>query len=341
MKKHLIVESEFLDNLFITQEDNKIRADLYNFITQDFSNYELICDFEDFEEYKAAMIENPVWEIMLDRFNTVEYNENVEIESICKNPEKYSHSIFLLDDNAKDIDQLTDKFGLIFINEERLENIWSGFADLRKGVQLKVTKSNIIPEEYKLDCWSKIEKFSTPLNSVIIFDRYILDDKTNQKMDHNILPFLEYLIKDRNPSKPIDITIITELNAICNIQEKHRQITEYLNKKDISYFNLNIVKHAKMFYPRDFEGLHSRFILTNYFHFKCDDSFNFFKRNGKVNNDADLRINFNLNEKNDSFFKKELIDVKTYFEKIENNSSQPVPECREMFYPSKTNPLLV
>lgn len=84
MKKHLIVESDFLDTLFLTQDENKTRSDLYSFIIQDFSGYDLICDFSNYEEYKSAMEENPIWEIMLDKFNNIEYTPEIDIEPIFK-----------------------------------------------------------------------------------------------------------------------------------------------------------------------------------------------------------------------------------------------------------------
>lgn len=341
MKKHLIVESDFLDTLFLTQDENKTRSDLYSFIIQDFSGYDLICDFSNYEEYKSAMEENPIWEIMLDKFNNIEYTPEIDIEPICREFEKFSHSIFLLEGESDKPTTLMDEFGLLFINEKNLDKVWSKFAELRKGVQLKITKSPIIPEDLRLDCWSKLEKFNSPINGIIIFDKFLLDDKSDQKMESNILPFLTHLLKERKPAKPIDITIITELRANQDIKTKHNRITDYLQKQKITYFKLAIIKHSKMFYPRNFEGLHSRFILTNYYHFKCDDSFNFFKKNGNVNNDADLRINFTLNSQNDSFFKKELQDIKVYLSKIQNNPSHPSSEYKEMFFPDKENSLLV
>ncbi|WP_127844564.1 hypothetical protein [Psychroflexus aestuariivivens] len=340
MKKQLIVESEFLDNLFLTQETNDVRSDLYHFITQDFSDYHLICDFEGEIDFQVAMEENPIWEIMLDKFNTIEYQSSLKIDKICRDTNKFSHSLFFLDRDSSTTNNFTEKYGFIFLNNKDIEKRWAKFAETRKGVHFKVTKSKLIPDDQKLDCWSKLDKYCSPLNSLIIFDKYILNDSSNQKMSKNLLPFLKMLLSNKKTIQPIDITIITELKRNCNIKERHSVIERYLKNCGINSFNLNIAIHYKGFYPKSLEGIHSRFILTNYFHFKCDASFNFFKNNGSINNDADMRINFILSENNEFFFKKELHDIKQYLDKIKNDS-HPSPEYKIMYYPDKQNSLLV
>jgi hypothetical protein len=337
MRKVLIMDNQFIDDLFLTQDDNDTRKDLFEFLINDYSGYHLICNFKNEIEYQKALNENPIWEIIIDKFDTIDYKGIIDIEAECES-KKNIHGLFLLDITEEKCITLTDKFGHLIISNNTIEKNWNNITSLRKGVRFKVTKSNEIPHNQKMDNWSKMIDYYNPINSLVIFDKYVLNDVSNQKMTKNILPFLELLLVDKKSVSPIDLTIITEPkeNSYCIIK-RYDFIKNHLNSKGITNFNLNIVKHYKVFYPKDFEGLHSRFILTNYFHFKCDDSFNFFKNNGKVNNDADIRISFNLNKDDDCFFKKELQDLKIYLSKIDNNPESPKNSHKLMFYPNKEN----
>ena len=340
MRKVLIVENEFIEDLFLTQDENELRKDLYEFLNTDYSGYHLICNFKNQIEYEKALNENPIWEIIIDKFETIEYKEAIKIELECKSKNNI-HSLFLLNISKEDCESLTSKFGHLIISNNNLEEKWATFYSLRKGVQYKVTKSELIPDSIKMDNWTKMNQFYNPINSVIIFDKYVLNDSSNQKMVKNLFPLLELILVDKKNILPVKITIITEPKEFgyC-IKDRHKSIIEYLKTKGITNFNLNIIKHYKEFYPRDFEGLHSRFILTNYFHFKSDDSFNYFKNNGKINNDADIRISFNLNKNNDCFYKKELNDLRKYLSKINNNADAPKEKHKLMFYPNKENLLI-
>ncbi|WP_024479276.1 hypothetical protein [Cellulophaga baltica] len=341
MRKVLIVENEFIEDLFLTQNDNELRKDLYEFLNTDYSGYHLICNFKNQIEYENALNENPIWEIILDKFETIEYKKALKIELECKS-QKNIHSLFLLNISKENSESLTSKFGHLIISNSNLEEKWAPFYSLRKGVQYKITKSEMIPDSIKMDNWSKMNQFYNPINSVIIFDKYVLNDSSNQKMVKNLFPLLELILVDKKNILPVNITIITEPKEFgyC-IKDRHKSIIKYLKTKGITNFNLNIIKHYKEFYPMDFEGLHSRFILTNYFHFKSDDSFNYFKNNGKVNNDADIRISFNLNKNNDCFYKKELNDLRKYLSKINNNADAPKEKHKLMFYPNKENLLIL
>jgi hypothetical protein len=340
MRKYLIAEKDFVENLFISQNNSKAHEDLYSFIIHDYSGYQLLCDFRDLDEYKSAMEENPIWELLIDKFEHIYYSDSINPECICDD-HSISHGIFLINDNKK-CKAWREKYELLFITFPEIELIWGEFKDIRKGFQLKVTKSNIIPEENKLDNWSKIRSFWNPMKDLVIFDKYILVDKSNQRLKDNLFPLLENILAGKSSIFPYNITIITEKTKSDNfcIKQRHQAIVDYLALKGITNFKLNIVKHSKAIYPLGFEGLHSRFILSNYFHFKCDDSLNFFKSNGKINNDADVRVNFVLNDLESRFFTKELNDVKTYLEKVENNPDHPEIDRQLMFYPDKSNRIL-
>ena len=341
MRKYLIAEKDFVENLFICQNNSSAHEDLYSFILNDYSGYQLFCDFHDMEEYQMAMKDNPIWELILDKFECIHYADSIKPDAICNN-HSISHGIFLVNADDEECKEWQNKYELIFVPFSGIELVWNDYKEIRKGFQLKVTKSPIIPDRNKLDHWSKIRTFFKPMKDVVIFDKYILGDKSNQKLVDNIFPLLENIMANRLSSFPYNITIITEKSQYDNfcIKQRHQAICEYLNSKSITNYNLNIIKYKKDLGSGSIEGLHSRFILSNYFHLKCDDSLNFFKSNGQINNDADVRVNFVLNDLQSKFFFKELKDIKTYLEKVENNPNHPDADRKLMFYPDKKNRIL-
>lgn len=340
MHKYLIAEKNFVENLFICQNNSEAHEDLYSFVSRDYSGYQLFCDFQDFDEYKIAMDENPIWELLIDKFDNIHYSDVIKPEDICDN-NSILQGVFLID-NDKRCKDWQDKYELIFVSFPEIESIWTKFKELRRGFQLKVTKSDLIPSDNKLDDWSKIQPFCNPMKDIIIFDKYILGDKDNQRLIHNLFPLLERILIQKKTITPSYITIITEKGKWDNfcIEQRHKAIVNHLNSKGITNFKLNIIKYTKAIYPKGSEGLHSRFILSSYFHIKCDDSLNFFKPNGQINNDADVRVNFTLNNLESKFFIKELNDIKFYLGKVENNLNHPDDDRKLMYYPDKLNPLL-
>ena len=74
----MILENEFIEELFLTQSDNNIIKDFYDFILSDLTGYNLICDFNDSDEYEKAVIENPIWELILDKIDNIDFNSSLK-----------------------------------------------------------------------------------------------------------------------------------------------------------------------------------------------------------------------------------------------------------------------
>ncbi|WP_282039338.1 hypothetical protein [Saccharicrinis aurantiacus] len=340
METTLIVQKEILSNLFITNNDSNERMDIYKFLCNDYRGYKLICDIK-LSDYKKHMEDNPMWDILIDNMNTFCYEENISsyILEDAFYDDLGEYNIFLINESNNVCNDLTSKYGFVYLNDRNIESNWKVFNEIRKGVPLKVTKSTLIPEEQRVDAWSKLDFISTPLTSIIVFDNYILKDSDLQRLRDNLYPLLEILLAKSRSYQVVTVTIITMPSKKC-IKQIRGQILAHIRSK--GYFNaeINIVKHHKRYYPDGFEGLHSRYILTNYLRIKTEDSFNYFQPSGKINNESDIRVDLCLESKNKPLFMKELEDLNIYFSKIDNNPDNPVEDCQVMFHPHKTNDLL-
>ena len=336
---NLIATKDFIDGLFVEYDKNNNTIDLSTFIKEDFFGYDLICDFKTIEDYKLAAKENPIWESMMDKYDGSSLNQNLKKDiyegRFYQNLDE--HNIFLVDLPEEQCDKLISEKGYLYIQLSNISKNWDSIRRIRNQLKLKVTLDNKIPQQMRFDCWSKITSLKIPLTSIVIFDRYILGDESNQKLNDNLYKVLSGLCNLPELTKKVNLTIISEFKSDKDILNAYDKLSKYLVSIGISNIKLNIIKHHKRNYPEDFEGLHYRLIITNYFKVKCDDSFNFFKQNGKINNDADLYVTFNLDSSNKPFFEKELNDIKRYLGKLKNLSPDNLLAEKIYFLHDKDN----
>jgi len=314
------ISKDFIDNLFIESEKDEYTIDLLKYIKSEINDFKLICNLSSSLEYEKAMIDNPLWELLLDKFDKIKFNINLETEIFTDifYDNLDEQNLFFVSIDETECERLTKERGYIYITSSNIPKTWNSIKLIRDSGVFKVTTVSNFPENLKFNCWTKLENSILPITSIIIFDRYILCDKSNQKLSDNIFKLLKIICRNNELLKPITLTIITEFDNDNQLIMAHSKIIDFFKHNSITNTKLNIIRHDKNKYPIDFEGLHYRLILTNNIRIKCDDSFNFFKPNGKVNNDADLHITFNLSYPNHYFFEKELKHIKRYVSKIEN-----------------------
>lgn len=339
MRTNVILQNEFLENIFVNQTETNEITDFYSFFISELSGYNLICDFEDVADYENAIEENPIWELIIDKINTVTFD--VDLYNSMQNDLFYiglgEHNIFLTNYSLEGCQKLIDKYGFIYLSYDNINIVWSGFLKDKRTCTFKVTKSDIIPDNKRFDTWNKLDCFCPPLRSIVIFDKYILNDNTGQRISENLFPLLDRLLQNTSRSISISLSIICEPRN-WTLENRQKAIVRYL-KSDLGFksCNVNVIRHNKsVYYRKKIDGLHGRVILTNYSHIRCDDSFNLFS-GLNVNNDADLKLSFSLINEVKCFYEKELSDLGKYIDLLKNNANHPDESLRELFYPNKYN----
>lgn len=333
MTPTFILQKEIVDELFIREEDFK---SFINFIKKKFRNYILITNFineDDFFEYSK---ENPLLEILIDKFDKIKFKTDldklIQDKSILK---KLSKRTIILSDASDSIcNDYLNNHGCLLFNLSLLGN-WKLYEDILELKSLKVTSDKNYPLNLKFTGFKDFTKYFQFCDTLIIFDKYIFEDKTDQKLSNNLYLLLEEILVGKTK---MDIMIISEFKE-NEITEKYNDLDKYLKQKNFSNYNINLIHHNKAFYPRKIEKLHSRFILSNYTYIRSNDSFNFFKDNGEFNNLVDIDIMFNLTTENSFSYLKDLNTTKIYVSKLKNEPNCSKKNLRITYHENKLNNL--
>jgi len=332
---HLILEKDLLDEIFVLSENFQ---NVIEFIKQHLFGFDLICDFKSEEELKESFNENPLIEFIIENINSIKYNPNLKNDIISNVifDKIGENNIFLICIDTLSINKIKRVKPYLFYNQDNLIDFDKFLAQNNNTKILKVSKDQTIPSDLVFQNWTNLDFCFKNINSLIILDNYILSESKSCTLQDNFLSLLDEISKSKYE---LFLTIITEFKDFEDLNSKYNSINKYI--KDNNYkIEINLINHQKHFYPRDFEGFHSRFILSNYYYIISTDSFSYFKPNGKIINSADLIISCNLFKSGNILFRKELKSINEYFKKIVNDDQSPSKLLKLMYHPTKINPLL-
>ena len=339
----------YLDKVFVDKFKQKAGSYNYSYYTNFrkfwniLRNYRLITNFSKNE-----------WEYELRNEN--EFIKN--IYSSGRNPE-----IEFDQDLQRDLRSITTKiysspFKLFFVeslsstdlNHYGFENIrsdefnskWHLFYSERDDKVMQVTAKPDVPNPIKFDSWKKVDAFSHPFHSIIIFDLYILLNKENEKIENNLFQMLLEMINNNPNEGIIDLQIITQFkSASRNITETYDIIKQWLNLNfGEDRINFSIVVYNKDVFIRDFQSLSFRRIFTNYFEFSTDKGFNFFRNNGKPGKLQDIKFEFIFFGYNSDRVRTPLAELQMYNSKVANRPQIGSDPEHTNYYPNKQNKLL-
>lgn len=333
----LVLEKDFIHTLAFINNKTEIQSDIEKFLKDDFNGYELLCDIESHDEYKKLCSENPFFEFLLDKFVNIKYNVNVKEEIKNKNliNNETKRTIFFTSLDSELSNNLTKKYGQFFISAADIDSTWEFPYKMRKGMKMKVTQSTLINPEDKIDSWDKVNKFHHPFRSAIIFDKFLLKTHSPGELEINVIPLIKNLTPKQKESYYIHITIISEIKTGFKLNQYLQKLTKSFEDN----IKFNIIRHSKALYPNNLEGLHARFILTDYISIIPDHSFTFFKKNGAVNAVTNVSADFTMCRKNRNFYEKDCADLQLYLAKV-NNEPNGDEKFSDMYNPHKNNPLL-
>lgn len=179
---------------------------------------------------------------------------------------------------------------LIFSERERE---WFNEAENKGALCFTVENYQQRIEQYVEQCSVRIDLFekfsgwdlfdfhnSLPNNKIIISDRHILSDNSNQRMDENIIPLLKVLLKKANKQNSTKVNIITEKfnpkNGITDeriketAKKKYKRLKKVFENKNVQF---QIIRYDKSNLPTNYD-IHDRVICSNFHFIECGKGFN-------------------------------------------------------------------
>ena len=247
----LFIEKEFLEDFYIDFEGNPIQQIVKNIITnygdkRVFVNY----DIDEFEQFKSenvffALISNTAVPIPVD-----------DIYEFVKKSDFYQTLVFTKNENQW-FNKIENKGALCFSFSKYEEKIKGIIASLHFKIELSES----------LGGWDFLKEFrEINFNKIVITDGYILANKTNQKIDQNIIPILKKIIE--NKDSQVEVSFFTkDLNPISHqpkhIKEKAKKAIRDLNSVFANY-KMKFKIFSTGFDSRFSIDFHDRNIATNF-----------------------------------------------------------------------------
>jgi len=332
----LIIDTNFTKLLAKSIEVESINfSDFKRFLSRS-SDLTVITNHNNYEEFEQQIKEDPILELLINNGPiTLKPDPNfpTEIDNNSYYQSGSPFKLFLLTFDNAECEDLCKRFGYEYISPTNFEEKWTVYYGERQDSKRKVTNNAKLNPHQRFDSWSSLQEFTHPVNSILINDSYILIDQPNQTIKDNLSKLLKELCQRAPKSVPLEIIICSDPPAKfqVNFKQKHAMIKIELDQllgKD--NYTLNLIKYSS----------HSRFILTNYFLIRCENSFNFFKRDGKlISDDPRIEFLFVFSPKERSLTLDDLRELKEKIIRLENSDENAAYEVIN-YYPERGNRLL-
>lgn len=289
----IFIEQAFINDYFIEYDENNLSdgKKMLNRIFTEYTELEVFIDCNNSDDIIDLSKQNrTLSQIFIHNPNAKPigaFKDYFSSEIINLN-----QVIILLKHKYEWTDSLSKRGFILFFYDNYEEVIEKIINDLHFRIDLSGTNNP------QFNVWTEFSRYKfLPFNSVVIIDSYILGDKSNQKINKNLVPFLQNLLEDKNKSN-ISLTILTynlgqDKNSSTNFfkaeKEKAKRKIQLLNSKFALYkVDFSIVKMPKDFLS-DFE-FHDRLVYTNYSILEVGKGFNLSKNFEKSGHRSNSQI---------------------------------------------------
>lgn len=261
---NLFIEREFLDNFYIVFDEQKYQNVLKDLFSQ-YGDRNVYIDY-DIDDFPDLIKDNELFSLM---GNISPPDPVSNIKEFLFQKTNFDQDLIFMQNEESWFKEIRSKGGLCF----SFDNYENQLKEIIENLHFEIDLSNGFEGWDFLNAFDKIS-----FNELIVTDGFILSDKSNQKMDDNIIPILSSLIKDRKRTTEIKIfTRNLGPKAVTEekINEERNKRLRLLNRLYAKYkVKFKIIIDHKGRNPYDF---HDRIIQTNYSLTECGKGFNLSK----------------------------------------------------------------
>jgi hypothetical protein len=287
----LIFERTFLETCSREIEDNsEILSDFFISFINDFrGKVQVLVDFQ-FDE--LVLKEKLSTDRLFYAISSISAKTKYEqlTEDYFELYEKTYFSSVLFSNNTN-LNKLSTNNSFTVLSTERLKEYWVILRPNIAKQDFLIRSGNQNEEDGYFPGWNFFERFSRFTSKAILVDGYVLGDKTNQKIQNNLLPFLESLFgKDTKYRKEL-LIFTKELPGKIKKEEKDYWFkNDFKNLKPLLTWvwnscSIKFIRYSEAANKGD--SIHNRFLISNLFLIENRAGFNFYKSNANVNN-ADI-----------------------------------------------------
>ncbi len=265
----IFIEHEFLIDFYSDYSRCKVNNSLtepqnvLNIIFTEYAETFLFLDLIE-TDFKSLLELDPSFGFLLNYQSQLNFTGPFKTY-FQKNDPKFRQALLCLNTKEDWHQILTELNCLILYKDDYQETIVSLIQDQH----FKINFSNI--EKQKIKSWKDFSLISElPIDYLIFTDNYLLVDHGSQKIQHNIIPFLNSILaKNKREDKATTLIILTKASP-PPYQRPSPSFTErffsdnYKNLKRLEKtHNLNIYLVNSSLLPYDYD-FHDRYLFTNF-----------------------------------------------------------------------------
>lgn len=280
----IFIEKKFLEDFFLLYNENKAsKAENIVFqILTEFTETRWFIDVEAVESHEKLE------ELKLSNYllgekiaSSIPHIPVQSIKEFLNKKHQFENTTLVFTQKTMNWFEEVENRGAICFS---LENYEEKINDIVRNYHYKIDLSG---EGFK---WEKLRVLHN-INQVLLNDNYILVDKGDQKLDHNLMPLLKQLIPDFDREMAIEI-YSKEFNVKSGMPEEIKKlVSEKLQKLNRVFANyktkFKIINNSLSNTEINF---HDRMIITNFQTIDSGAGFNLFSGKNKWNKNINSQI---------------------------------------------------